>query len=110
MYLKSIKNFQTLSNCKTFPPEHEIYLVKRYIEKRIRTLLNNKNNYVYFIATHFNNFYPSCWYVGGLWSIPTMLYYMCDEPFIRDGCIIMKPTDEFVCIDELSLQENKQLL
>lgn len=110
VYLKSIKNFQTFSNCKTFPPEHKIYLVKRYVKKRIRALLNNKNNYVYFIATHFNNFYPSCWYVGSLWSIPAMLCCMCDEPFIRDGCIIMKPTDEFVCVDELSLQENKQLL
>lgn len=47
VYLKSIKNFQTFSNCKTFPPEHKIYLVKRYVEKRIRTLLNDKNNYVF---------------------------------------------------------------
>ena len=103
-YLDSIKNFQTISNCRTFPPEHKIYLVKRYVEKRIRTLLNDKNNYVYFIATRFNDFYPSFWYIGGLWQIPSVLYGTLDEPFLRDGCVMIKPTDEFICLDEFLKQ------
>ena len=107
--LKSIKNFQTLSNCKTAPPEHKIYLVKRYVEKRVRTLLNDKNNYTYFMATRWNDFYPSCWYVGNLWQMPAAVYLARYEPFARDGCIMMKPTDEFICVDELLAQENKQV-
>ena len=103
-YLDSIKNFQTISNCRTFPPEHKIYLVKRYVEKRIRTLLIDKNNYVYFIATRFNDFYPSFWYIGGLWQIPSVLYGTLDEPFLRDGCVMIKPTDEFICLDEFLKQ------
>ena len=103
-YLETISNFQTISNCRAFPPEHKIYLVKRYVEKYIRTLLNDKNNYVYFIATRFNDFYPSFWYIGGLWQIPSVLYGMLDEPFLRDGCVMTKPTDEFICLDEFLKQ------
>lgn len=106
-YLETISNFQTISNCSVSPPEHKIYLVKRYVEKRIRTLLNDKNNYVYFIATRFNDFYPSFWYIGGLWQIPSVLYGMLDEPFIRDGCVMTKPTDEFICLDEFLKQKGE---
>ena len=105
--LDSIKNFQTLSNRRAFPPEHKIYLVKRYVEKRIRTLLNDKNNYVYFIATRFNDFYPSFWYIGNLWQIPFALYDEPNEPFLRDGCVMIKPTDEFICLDEFLKQKGE---
>ena len=103
--LKSIKNFQTLSNCKTAPPEHKIYLVKRYVEKRVRTLLNDKNNYIYFMATRWNDFYPSCWYVGNLWQMPAALRCMEDGMFLKDGCIMIKPTDEFICLDKFLKQK-----
>ena len=106
-YLDSIKNFQTISNCRTFPPEHKIYLVKRYVEKRIRTLLNDKNNYVYFIATRFNDFYPSFWYIGNLWPMPGALYYMDGQSFFRDGCVMARPTDEFICLDEFLKQKGE---
>ena len=65
--------------------------------------------YVYFIATRFNDFYPSFWYVGNLWQMPAVVYCARYEPFARDGCIMMKPTDEFICVDELLAQENKQV-
>ena len=106
-YLDSIKNFQTISNCRTFPPEHKIYFVKRYVEKRIRTLLNDKNNYVYFIATRFNDFYPSFWYIGNLWPIPVALYYMDGQSFFRDGYVMARPTDEFICLDEFLKQKGE---
>ena len=106
-YLDSIKNFQTISNCRTFPPEHKIYLVKRYVEKRIRTLLNDKNDYVYFIATRFNDFCPSCWYIGNLWPMPVALYYMDGQSFFRDGCVMARPTDEFICLDEFLKQKGE---
>ena len=104
--LKSIKNFQTLGKCKTYPPEHEIYLVKRFVDKHIRTLLHDKNNYTYFIASRHNDFYPFCWYVGDLWPIPKAVYCMRDEMFTRDGGILAKPTDEFICVDKILGQEN----
>lgn len=96
--LHCIDGFSKLSDCQVMPLEHDVYLVKRYIE--YKQLRYNGLDYAYFIATRFNDFCPSFWYIDS-WVIPCELYTNRGFECV-DGCavVMVDKDDEFIKLNQ----------